>query len=171
MPFTPYHFGPGLLLKTVFQRHFSFTSFVATNVVIDVETLYYLVTRQYPVHRQMHTFLGSILTGLAVAGLLLLVFRWLASNDVARLWDSPSPWVQAEFNPVGVLAGGLVGGASHTVLDSVMHRDLVPFGPVTDWNPFLGVIGLDALHLGCVIAGVVAIAVAGIQSMVAKQAG
>ncbi len=65
MPFTPFHFGPGLLAKSVLPRHYSWTAFVVSQVVIDCETLYYLVQRAYPVHRTLHTFLGGTLAGLA----------------------------------------------------------------------------------------------------------
>src|SRR5262252_2406583 len=67
MPFTPYHFGPGLFVKGLAARWFSWIAFVAVQVVIDCETLYYLERREYPIHRTLHTFLGGTLAGLAVA--------------------------------------------------------------------------------------------------------
>ena len=39
MPFTPFHFGPGALLKSFLRHRFSFVTFVASQVVIDFETL------------------------------------------------------------------------------------------------------------------------------------
>jgi hypothetical protein len=48
-----------------------------------------------------------------------------------------------------------VGALSHPVLDGIMHSDIEPFQPWTAANPLHGVVGLAALHLGCLIAGVV----------------
>jgi len=49
MPFTPYHFGPGLFVKGLAARWFSWIAFVAVQVVIDCETLYYLERPEYPI--------------------------------------------------------------------------------------------------------------------------
>ena len=41
MPVTPFHLGPGIALKSVAPRHFSFTIFAFTQILIDLEALYY----------------------------------------------------------------------------------------------------------------------------------
>ncbi len=51
MPFTPFHFGPGLFAKSLLPRHFSWLAFVASQVLIDCETLFYLVQRAWPIPR------------------------------------------------------------------------------------------------------------------------
>jgi hypothetical protein len=38
MPFTPFHFGPGALLKSIFPRSVSLSAFVASQVLIDSST-------------------------------------------------------------------------------------------------------------------------------------
>jgi hypothetical protein len=35
-----------------------------------------------------------------------------------------------------------------------MHPDLRPFWPISTANPFLGALGLGALHLACVASGI-----------------
>lgn len=161
MPFTPFHFGPGLLVKSLAGRWFSLTAFVAAQVLIDCETLYYILTRQYPLHRTLHTFLGATVaglgTGLLLVGAAHLVLRyasWAAGRSGAERQEVPR---------VSLLIGGLVGGASHPLLDGMMHRDVRPFAPLTDANPFLGMVGLDALHLSCVVAGLVGLVLAGVK--------
>ena len=37
MPATPYHFGPGLLIKAAAPRQFSMAAYSLTQVVIDLE--------------------------------------------------------------------------------------------------------------------------------------
>ena len=64
MPFTPYHFGPGLLLKAAAPRHFSFLAFSTTQVAIDLESLQYLTMGDPHVHRTMHTLPVATVAGL-----------------------------------------------------------------------------------------------------------
>ncbi len=63
---------------------------------------------------------------------------------------------------VGILPshlGGLVGRVSHSVLDSLMLSDLVPFWPFSNNNPLLDSLGIGALHILCVVLGLVGVAV------------
>ncbi len=57
MPFTPFHLGPGLLIKAAAPTRFSFAAYTATQVAIDLESGYFLFSGQTPVHRTAHTFL------------------------------------------------------------------------------------------------------------------
>ena len=45
MPITPFHFGPGALIKAAVPDHFSWTVFALANVVIDLEpvSLFFLI--------------------------------------------------------------------------------------------------------------------------------
>jgi len=150
VPFTPYHFGPGLFLKSLAPRRFSFLAFVATQVVIDVETLVFLLRGQFPVHRTAHTFLGGSLIGLGVAGVLYGAAAVIRHWPVWRL-----PALFSELTWEGLLIGGLTGGASHALLDGLTHRDIRPLRPFSDANPLLGLVSLEALHVACVALGVV----------------
>src|SRR4029453_4585573 len=91
-------------------------------------------------------------------GVMLVVIRriihWL-SPDSINPFDSLRPSLKGELSGVGIMIGALVGGVSHPFLDGIMHQDVRPFAPWGDANPFLGVIGLEALHLGCLFLGLV----------------
>lgn len=145
MPVTPFHFGPGLALKGVVPRSTSFTAFIAANVLIDCESLYYLALHEYPVHRQLHTFIGAAVAGLVIALVLLGVRRllrgWLAAH------------VQAELSVRGIWIGAIAGALSHPILDGIMHPDIQPFQPFTTANPLHELISLGGLHGACVVAG------------------
>ena len=132
MPFTPFHFGPGLLAKSVVPRWFSLSAFAASQVVIDIESLYWLMRDEWPVHRVLHTFLGGALVGLAVT-----VGVTVAGGSFAdrRLRERSGLAGEARFGPA--VAGGLAGGLSHSVLDGIMHADIRPFRPLTLANPLL----------------------------------
>lgn len=153
VPVTPFHFGPGLLGKGLAARWYSWTAFAASNVFIDCESLYYLWRGAWPVHRQLHTFLGAGLVGVATA-LLLIGIRALWPRLRTAL-AAKSPSVRAEATPLGIVVGGMLGALTHPLLDGIMHSDIQPFQPWTASNPLHGVIGVAALHEGCLAAGLV----------------
>ena len=75
MPVTPFHFGPGLALKGVAAPVFSWSAFAAAQALIDCETVYYLLNREYPVHRFFHSFVGATAAGVTAALLFLVGVR------------------------------------------------------------------------------------------------
>lgn len=152
MPLTPFHFGAGLLAKGLFATRVSLAAFVASQVVIDCETAYYLVTRQWPLHRWAHTFAVGGPVGMAVGALVSAVgAAWNRRGRGPRL-------PRAEVALAPALLGGAIGGFSHPVLDGIMHSDVMPLRPFSEANPFLGWLGLSALHLWCVAAGILGLA-------------
>jgi len=168
VPVTPFHFGPGLLGKGLAPRSYSWSAFVASNVIIDCESFYYLVHHEYPVHRQLHTFVGAAVVGVVTAALLVGVVRVVPK---LRAWfERKSPIMRAEGTPLGICVGAMVGALSHPLLDGVMHADIEPFQPWTAENPLHGLIGLGALHLGCLLAGLVGLILLIVQSHRKAQA-
>lgn len=153
VPFTPFHFGPGLLGKGFAARWYSWSAFIASNVIIDFESFYYLQRQDYPVHRKLHTFVGASMVGVATAVLLLGLRRVLPSLRT-RLEKRP-PTVRAEATTLGIVVGAMAGALSHPVLDGLMHPDIEPFQPWTSENPLRGLIGRGELHVGCLLAGLV----------------
>jgi hypothetical protein len=154
LPFTPFHFGPGLAVKGIAAPVFSWSAFSAAQVLIDCETLYYLLHQEYPVHRFLHSFLGATAAGLAATILCLVIVRATTVRRprlVTPLVGSSSI-ARGELTSLGILLGGLAGGLSHPFLDGIMHPDVRPFMPWSDHNPFLGLIGVAQLHLACVAA-------------------
>ena len=159
MPVTPFHFGPGLALKGSAAPVFSWSAFAAAQVLIDCETLYYLMQREYPVHRFFHSFVGATAAGLVAGVGFLIVVRASAvafPGPFATLVGSSSS-ARGEISTLGVLVGGLTGGLSHPLLDGIMHPDVRPFLPWSDSNPFLGLVGLAPLHLICVAAALIGV--------------
>ena len=146
MPITPFHFGPGVLFAGAAPRRISLIAFVAANCITDVESIYNVLTGNFPYHRFLHTFLGAaVVTALTVA--IFLVTRQLARRFPLPNWFS---WQQLTLLPVTV--GALLGSFSHIVLDGVMHADMRPFAPWSDANPFLHRVSLGVLHWGCAAA-------------------
>ncbi len=160
MPFTPFHFGVGLLGKGVAPARLSLTAFILSQVLIDIETAYFLfVAHESPLHRWAHTFLASAAIGLGVG-----VITWWAAALVRRCGLRLHMGSEAGLLPA--LAGGALGGITHPLLDGVMHADIRPFMPFAAENPLLGLIGLTQLHLLCVLA-----AFAGLILLVVRSGG
>ena len=151
MPITPFHFGPGALVAVASRSSVSFLAFAATDVIIDVESLYNMVTAQPRIHTFFHTYIGSTIA----AALIVLAFlpcRWLALKLPA--------WPLLRWRHLSIAAvvlGSLVGAWSHVLFDSVMHIDITPLAPYSNANPLYQLVSLQALHLGCVIAGVLGV--------------
>lgn len=169
MPFTPFHFGPGALAKSVAPRWFSFRAFVISQVVIDGETAWNI----YRGHRRLHTLFHSY-SGVSLAMLLtaLLLFGY---NMMACRF--PKMWLVRELEDWGEpfrlrssLTAVLFGGWSHVFLDSLMHADQRPLAPFSDANGMLGLVSVDAIHIFCLCAFAVAAAVWGMRRVFRRSA-
>jgi hypothetical protein len=150
MPATPFHLGPGLLIKGLAPRRFSMAAYSLAQVAIDVESGYYMLHHATPVHREAHTFLVGGLIGLLCGLIVARVGAW-----VARPRDVVTEVFAAEYRlPVAVLSG-VFGGIFHSVLDGIMHADIRPFRPFTQANPLYGLVSIQILYTFCIITGVV----------------
>ena len=150
MPATPFHLGPGLLVKAVAPRQFSMAAYSLAQVVIDIESGYYLLRGEYPVHRQAHTFLLGGLIGLLCGLIVSRVGGWWA-----RPRDAVPEALAAEFRMPVAVVSGIFGGIFHSVLDGIMHQDIRPFRPFTDANPLYELVSVRVLYLFCTITGLV----------------
>ena len=150
MPATPFHFGPGLLVKAVAPRQFSMAAYSLAQVVIDIESGYYMLRGGTPVHREAHTFLIGGLIGLVCGLIVSRVGAWFA-----RPRDAIPEVLVAEYRlPIAVVSG-IFGGIFHSVLDGIMHADIRPFRPFTNANPLYGLVSVEFLYLFCLATGVV----------------
>jgi membrane-bound metal-dependent hydrolase YbcI (DUF457 family) len=136
VPVTPFHFGVGLAAKGASPPRVSLLIFCATQIAIDCESGYHLWRGDYPIHRTLHTFLGATALCVAVA---LVLKRALPS---------------ARISTRTALLSAALGVLGHVIPDAIMHDDVRPFAPLTDENPFFGLVSLSALHLALVVAGV-----------------
>ena len=165
MPITPFHFGPGAAIHALAPKQVSFLAFCASNVLIDVEPLYFMLTHQYPVHRFLHTFIGASLI------VILTVALFVGARAFAqRIW-LPNLFKWRELGVFAVTIGAFFGSYSHIVLDSLMHSDITPLAPFSDANPLLRLVSLNTLHRGCVAAGIVGVVILFIRRSRSGSAG
>ncbi len=163
MPITPFHFGPGAAFHAIAPKHVSFLAFAAANVLIDVEPLYFMLTRQYPLHRFFHTYVGA---SLVVAATIVLFV--VARRFAARFWlPNVLKWQELGVLPVAV--GASAGSYSHIVLDSFMHHDIAPLAPFSNANPLLQAVSLTTLDWSCLAAGLAALVLLAVRRLLPAE--
>jgi len=149
MPFTPFHMGPGLLIKALLQGSFSLMVFGWAQIVMDLQPLFVMVTGEGHLHGFSHTYLGASLLALVAA----LTGKYLSEIGLRILGLSrPDAPMDISWGIAGLSAW--IGTYSHVLLDSIMHRDVEPFHPFTSANPFLALLSLKGLHQFCLYSGI-----------------
>ena len=157
MPITPFHFGPGFLVKSVLSKYFSFRIFVLSNIIIDLEPLYFILTNQYPLHRFFHTYLGATVAAVAFIVIGRPLCYWLTGR-----WNMLLKSFKIDNRKIPMLAlivSAFIGTYSHVFLDSIMHQDLHPFYPWSQSNGLLHILSYGQLHLFCVLTGIIGIVI------------
>ncbi len=151
MPFTPFHFGPGLVLNAAAPRQVNWLTFCAANVIIDLEPAYYILTRNPPLHRTMHSLGGATV----VFGATVLVWaglrRMALGKAIPNWWD----WQGQQWRAVWL--GALLGAYSHVMLDGVLYREMNLLWPLGKGNPLLGAVSFSTVYLFCGVMWVVGI--------------
>lgn len=157
MPFTPFHLGPGTVIKAVAGRYFSLTVFGFAQVAIDLEPLIRILRHDSILHGPSHTYLGAF-----VIGLLALFVGKKACQWLPRVWNALFnfkylEWLQVHSDITWLAAstGAFIGTFSHVLLDSMMHEDMQPFWPISPDNGLLNAIPAPWLYLLCSILGVI----------------
>lgn len=170
MPFTPFHFGPGALIKAYAPRHVSFTVFAFSQVLIDIEPLYYLVQGEYPIHRFFHSYLGATLIvvaayilGRPMCGLVLAAIRKQLQFSITSLISATRT-----IQHLPALTGAAIGAYSHVLLDSIMHSDIRPYAPFLEYNHLFLAISVAELHVFCAVAGLFGALVLGFRHLETK---
>ena len=160
MPFTPFHMGPGLLVKALLQSSFSLMVFGWTQIVMDIQPLIVLLTGEGHLHGFSHTYLGAALITVFAA----LTGKYLGEFGLIILEIDRNRAIRISW-PIAVLSAA-IGSSSHVLLDSIMHGDMQPFYPLSMANPALGVISVTALHKVCIYSG---LAGAGLYYLISWQ--
>ncbi|HET9426425.1 MAG TPA: hypothetical protein VFO55_13730 [Gemmatimonadaceae bacterium] len=158
MPFTPFHFGPGLLLKAGVPRRMSFLAFATTQVAIDLESWHYLTANDPHVHRTLHTIGAATLAGVGIGCLVWIlgagVHALLGPRVAGMTIGTRLPVFESEVSMRGALTGGVLGGVTHSIFDAIVHGDVEPLLPLSRANPFLGLIEWNMMENACIVAGI-----------------
>lgn len=162
MPFTPFHMGPGLLIKALLRGAFSLMVFGWAQIIMDIQPLLVMLTGEGHLHGFSHTYIGASLLAVlaAVTGKPLAMF----GLKVLRV----TPERQTITWPIAFVSA-FIGSYSHVLLDSVMHADMQPFYPATAVNPMLGWLSYDVIHGLCLACALIGSLVYGAVSLWLKR--
>ena len=154
MPYTPFHMGPAMVVKTGLQRRFSLVVFGWSQVVIDLQVLIVLLLGRGILHGVTHTYVGAVILGVFSAWTGKPFAEWFLKKCRVRDFDGRPfavSWPVAYFS-------GLVGTFSHVVLDSLVCWDMMPWWPFAAENLLLGAVPAGVVYALCMLAGIVGLA-------------
>jgi len=142
MPFTPYHFGPALLIGVIFFPFISVGAIMVSSVIVDLEPFTIIIYRTgMPLHGFFHTYLGASLAALATAGVW-----WVLRNPLNEFLSLFRVQQDASFKKI--LFTCVLGTCSHVFLDSFLYAEMNPFFPILG-NPFLGMLSGSLIYDFC----------------------
>ncbi|WP_028864029.1 metal-dependent hydrolase [Psychromonas aquimarina] len=149
MPFTPFHMGPGIVVKSLLQGSFSLMVFGWAQIVMDIQPLLVMLTGEGHLHGFSHTYIGALLLAVFSA----LTGKYLSEIGLFILAVNKKQRLEILWR-VSFLSA-FIGTFSHVLLDSIMHSDVEPFYPFSADNQFLGLISVQALHKVCLYSALV----------------
>ena len=149
MPFTPFHMGPGILVKSLLQGGFSLMVFGWSQIVMDLQPLVAIITGKGELHGFTHTYIGSTFVAIFSA----ITGKYLSQWALVILSNGAQRGIEIRWRIAFLSA--FIGAYSHVLLDSIMHADVMPLAPFIHVNDLLGLVSIDLLHKLCVYSGVV----------------
>ena len=129
MPFTPFHFGPGLLISLAFLSFIDIPTFLIASVIIDIEPFLVLVFHlNYPLHGFFHSFLG----GFIITALLTMVMSKIRKffTPLIKFFK-----IEQSISFKKIFFSSTCAIFLHILLDSPIYLDIQPFFPL-EFNPF-----------------------------------
>ena len=97
---TPLHILAAVPVKIIVPKHFSLLWFSITNILIDLEVIYYILLSEWPIHRFFHSLLGVSIIGFSCFILTL----FLKEKKIPSFF------------------GCIVGVYSHYIIDGFYHN-------------------------------------------------
>ena len=171
MPFTPLHFGHGLIVKAAVPGQFSLTAYTLANIAVDLEPLCHIVRRDYPLHGPVHTLPLATLTGLLVGVAVSLVPKVFRTRSLQRADRKYPHALRAEFRLPTSIIGGVLGGLSHSLIDSLIYTDFHPFAPLSVKIPLYGLITPGDLSHGLFLAGLIGVVLLALRALLIWRVG
>ena len=148
MPFTPYHFGPGLVLGVILFPFVDMATVLIASVILDIEPIVVLFFGlPYPIHGFFHTYLGASIAALVLSGIAYSIREYL--NNFVSLFG-----LHQRSSHLHIIGASFVGTYFHVFLDSFLYSDMNPFYPILG-NQFLGFFPSGAVYNFCLICGFV----------------
>lgn len=123
MPFTPFHFGPAILIGLLALKYLDFPTFVAANIIVDWRAaLVFLGLWPFggPLHSWPSTYPGGLFFGLILAGVMVYTRPYLEGI----LQDLE---IEQSFSNRRIFVSAIIGILLHVTLDAFHHPNIQPF--------------------------------------------
>ena len=155
MPITPFHLGPGLLIKSILQGYFCLIIFAWAQILIDIQPILVILTGKGQLHGFSHTYIGATLIAIIAAYTGKWIYHWLVcfiENDFT-IYQKKLFNVSEKLTTIICISSAFIGTFSHVLLDSIMHSDIQPFYPLGIENQVLLIMTVETLHKFCIYTG------------------
>lgn len=155
MPITPFHMGPGMLIKALLQGCFSLIIFGWAQLLMDIQPILVVLTGKGNLHGFSHTYIGATL----IAIFSVITGRWVYQAIMAFIKKDFSDYQKKLFDVPKTLAlrvcvlSAFIGTYSHVLLDSIMHADVEPYYPISLENDINLILSIENLHKLCIYTG------------------
>lgn len=150
MPFTPYHFGPALLIGVLLFPFIDFATIVVASVILDLEPLAVIFFNlPMPLHSFFHTYLGATIVAIILAIGIYPFRKYL--NKLVALFG-----LRQESSFRNIIPASIIGTYSHVLLDSFLYAEMNPFFPFLG-NPFVGLLTGGFVYNLCLVFGIIGI--------------
>ncbi|MFB6191460.1 MAG: hypothetical protein ABEJ64_03450 [Candidatus Nanohaloarchaea archaeon] len=145
MPFTPFHFGPAILIGLLLLDYIDFPTFVAANVIVDWRaTLVFFGVIDGPLHSWPSTYPGALLSAIFLGGFMVYL-RPLLDGYLKEAG------IKQEMSNIKIFSGAIAGVLLHVTLDAFHHPDIQPF-LVDCFRPLLGLLSTYEVRIASVAA-------------------
>ena len=148
MPFTPYHFGPALLIGVLLFPFIDFATVIVASVILDLEPLAVIFFNlPGPLHAFFHTYLGATIVAIVLSICIYPFRKYL--NEIVSFFG-----LKQESSFRHIVPASLIGTYSHVLLDSFLYGEMNPFFPLLG-NPFVGFLAGGFVYTLCLVLGLV----------------
>ena len=146
MPFTPYHFGPGLLLGVVLFPFLDFSTVMVACVILDIEPLAVIIFNlPFAAHGFFHSYLGATIVACTLSAVIYPFRKYL--NKLVSIFG-----LHQESSFRHIFPASIISTYSHVFLDSLLYPEMNPFYPLIG-NPFVGFFQFAFVYNACVFLG------------------
>jgi len=146
LPFTPYHFGPALLIGTLLFPFIDFATIVIASVILDLEPLAVIfLDLPMPLHSFFHTYLGATIVAIILTIGIYPFRKYL--NEIVSFFG-----LKQESSFQRIILASFIGTYSHVLLDSFLYTEMNPFFPLIG-NPFWGLLTSGLVYTLCLVLG------------------
>jgi hypothetical protein len=131
MPFTPFHFGPAILLGLLLLKYVDFPTFVAANVLVDWRAfLVFFGFWKGPLHSWQHSYLGAVALSIFLGAAMVYLRPYFEV-----LMDNYS--LEQVVSGRKIFFAAFTGTFLHVTIDAFHHPNMPTFLPL-DSRPLYG---------------------------------